>query len=243
MIRIAVCDDNPAFAAALAKELSMLCIKTLPENLECRVLPPFYSASSVLACKDGGFDAIFLDIDMPEMSGFELAERIAENDPETLIVFVSAYDNFVYSSFAYSPFRFLRKSHLAEELPDAFEKVIERITQKTQVLSFQTTDGPATLRISDIVCFECDKNYYTAHTRSGSQYKCRGTITSLETVCTDSRFMRIHSSFIINLEHVSRVIDGSRAIMSNGFDIGISQRRRKEFKDAYMKMLRRRFSK
>ena len=244
MIKIAVCDDNKSFAEALGREITAFCAREIPEASDCRVYPAFTSAEDVLAhLEKEGFDLIFLDIDMPRITGFDLAERIAELYPETLIIFVSAYDNFVYSSFAYSPFRFLRKSHLKDELTPTLLKAIEKITQKEKTVSFICTDGPITLRTSDISCFESNGNYYTIRCVGGEEYKCRGTITSLERFCDDSRFFKIHSAYIINLEQVNRITDSNRVLMNNGMEIGISRRKIGEFKEIYMQFIRRRYSK
>ena len=245
MIKIAVCDDSKSFAEALERDISALCAREIPEASDCRVYPAFTSAADVLShLEKDAFNIIFLDIDMPRITGFDLAERIAERYPETLIIFVSANDNFVYSSFAYSPFRFLRKSHLAEELPAALLKAIEKVTQQNKTVSFICTDGPITLRTSDISCFESSGNYYTIRCIGGTEYKCRGTITSLEALCiNDSRFFKIHSAYIINLEQVRRVVENSTVIMSDGSEITISRSKQPRFKEAYMQFIRRRYSK
>lgn len=243
MIRIAVCDDDPSFAATLSDNLSELCARYADDDLDCRVGPIFTSAKLVLSfLETNTIDMLFLDIDMPEMSGFELAGIIAEKYPKTIILFVSAYDNFVYSSFTYSPFRFLRKLHLKEELPSALEKAIEKCVSETQGLSFNSTSGYITLRPSEILFFENSKNYYNICCDSGVTYKCRGTIKALESVCTDKRFIKVHSAYIVNLEHVAEVDEGARITMRDGTLINIAQPRRREFKEAYMQYVRRRYS-
>lgn len=244
MIRIVICDDNPVFASALSDNITSLCAKIVPDELDCRVGPVFSSAELVLAYLEvNKINIIFLDIDMPRISGFDLAETISVKYPETLIIFVSAYDNFVYSSFAYSPFRFLRKSHLKDELHVALKKAIEKCMHNSIVMDFHSTDGMVSIRSDDIIYFECDKNYYTVFCNGGIKYKCRGTITALEEKCTDNNFFRIHSAYIVNLDHISRVLDNNYIIVSNGETIAISRRRQKEFKDAYMLFVRRRYSK
>ena len=244
MIRIVICDDNPIFASTLSDNITSLCAKTVPEELDCRVGPVFTSAESVLSYIEvNKINIIFLDIDMPKVSGFDLAETISQKYPETLIIFVSAYDNFVYSSFAYSPFRFLRKSHLKDELPLALSKAIEKCVCKSMVMSFHSIDGMISIRSEDIIYFECDRNYYTVFCSSGVKYKCRGTISSLEAKCDDNLFIRIHSAYIVSLEHIDKIMDNNFVILSNGQTLTISRRRQKEFKDAYMLFVRRRYSK
>ena len=242
MIRIVICDDDPCFAATLTDGLTALAAK-YEGDLDLKIGPTFTSPELVLSFMEQmDFDIIFLDIDMPKITGFDLAAKISEKDPKALIIFVSAYDNYVYQSFAYSPFRFLRKLHLKEELPSAFDKAIEKCLSETQALSFNSTEGNITLRPSDVLYFENDKNYYNIYCENGATYKCRGTIKALEGVCTDKRFFRVHSAYIVNLEHIAETQNSSTVIMKNGTVISVPSPRRAEFKEAYMKFVRRRYS-
>ena len=242
MIRIVICDDDPCFAATLTDGLTALAAK-YEGDLDLKIGPTFTSPELVISFMEQmDFDIIFLDIDMPKITGFDLAAKISEKDPKALIIFVSAYDNYVYQSFAYSPFRFLRKLHLKEELPSAFNKAIEKCLSETQALSFNSTEGNITLRPSDVLYFENDKNYYNIYCENGATYKCRGTIKALEGVCTDKRFFRVHSAYIVNLEHIAETQNSSTVIMKNGTVISVPSPRRAEFKEAYMKFVRRRYS-
>lgn len=242
MIRIVICDDDPCFAATLTDELTALAAR-YEDGMDLKIGPTFTSPELVLSFMEKmEFDIIFLDIDMPRITGFELAAKISDKNPKTLIIFVSAYDNFVYQSFAYSPFRFLRKLHLKEELPSAFEKAIEKCLSETQTLTFNSTDGNVTLRPSDILYFENNKNYYNIYCENGAVYKCRGTIKALEGVCSDKRFFRAHSAYIVNLEHIAETQNSTTVIMKNKTVISVPAPRRTEFKEAYMKFVRRRYS-
>ena len=242
MIRFLICDDDPSFAAALTEQLTNLASK-YSEELDIRIGPTFTDGSLVLSSMDRiPFDVIFLDIDMPNISGFDLALEITKRNPKVLIIFVSAYDNFVYQSFAYSPFRFLRKLHLAEELPAAFYKAVEKCISDTQGLSFSTGEGNVTLRPSDIMYFENEKNYYLIRCENGATYKCRGTFRSLDQILADRRFIKIHSGYIVNMEHIAESLGGADVRMKNGAVLSISQAHRREFKESYMQFTRRRYS-
>lgn len=242
MLTIAVCDDNPQFSKLLVTKLRQLCAYTLPERILCRVEHPFGSANEVLHYLSvRSINILFLDIDMPEISGFELAQTIKERCPETIIIFVSAYDNFVYSSFEYSPFRFLRKSHLEEELTVTFQKVIEKCILDDETLTFQTTEGEVILRLRDILYIEGDKNYFVIHSIT-TDYRCRGTMATAEKMTAPYDFFRIHSAFIINLEQVDCIDNMGFVRMKDGRALGISRRKIAAFRDAYMQFTRRRFA-
>ena len=243
MLHIAVCDDNAPFGLQMAQRLRELCATRLPERIECCVVPPFTCGRDVLSYVDRHtVNVLFLDIDMPEMSGFVLAGELSRISPDTVIVFVSAYDEFVYSSFAYAPFRFLRKTHLDQELPDTFDKVIEKCMSDRETKAFETVDGEILLRLCDIICFEGEKNYYVIKTVSGREYRCRGTIASVEQGVCGYDFFRVHAAFIVNLEHIQSIHDQGMLHMTNGVRVPLSRRKIAVFKQAYMQFTRRRIA-
>lgn len=243
MLTIAVCDDNPHFAMTLSKKLHELCAYNLSERIECQIAPTFNFADDVIGyLKYNPIDVLFLDIDMPKVSGFKLAEYLCEEYPDTVIIFVSSYEDFVYSSFEYCPFRFLRKSHLNQELPITFKKVIDKCLLDKETIAFDTTDGELLFRVKDIVYFEGQKNYFLIKTVSGNAYKCRGTLNSVEKTVEKYDFFRIHSSFIVNFEHIENV-ENESVMMKNGQRINIGRNKIGLFKSSYMQFIRRRIAK
>ena len=81
MIRIMICDDDPCFATALSEKLTALASK-YDDELDFKIGPIFTNGELVLSFMDTmSFDIIFIDIDMPKMSGFELAQEITKRNP------------------------------------------------------------------------------------------------------------------------------------------------------------------
>lgn len=244
MINIAVCDDNPQFAHLLIQHLKKVTAYKIPTRVDCKIISTFSSAKDVLDyLKNNTIDVLFLDIDMPQMNGFKLAKILCEKYPDTIIIFVSSYEKFVYSSFEYCPFRFLRKAHLAQELDITFQKVIEKFILDNETLLFNTTEGEIILRVKDIIFFEGQKNYFLIHTVSRKTYKCRGTMESVENNTKKYDFSRIHSTYIVNHEHIEKINSDGFVIMKNEQILNVSKKRMPTFKDAYMQFIRRRISK
>lgn len=241
MLTIAVCDDNLHFADTLRKKIYELCIKYVPENVDCRVLGAFTACSELKEfMKVQPVSILFLDIDMPDITGFEMAKYLCENHPETIIIFVSSLDDFVYSSFEYSPFRFLRKSRLDDELPDAFVKVIDKCTSDYESAVFNTVDGDQIIRFKNIVYIENDGNYYVIHTDARNAYKCRGSLSDAESIFENRDFFRIQQSYIVNFGQL-KTIDGKDVIVATGERLSISRRNLNDFKMSYLKYSRKRF--
>ncbi len=244
MITIAICDDNPQFARILALKLRELCAYKLPDRIKCEVVPTFSSANEVLHyLSNKSINILFLDIDMPKTNGFKLAEILNDRYPDTIIIFVSAYDNFVYSSFEYSPFRFLRKSHLEEELPSTFGKVIEKCVINSETILFHTTKGDTVLRYKDILYLESDRNYFSIHCTSNAIYRCRGSLSTVEEKAISHDFFRIHSAYIVNLEHIENIDETGYVRMKNNSKLNISRRKSTAFKEVYTQYIKRRFTK
>ena len=240
MITIAICDDDPAFANRLWKAVYNLCATELPDDVDSTVLPVFVSAKNVLEyLEHNKISIILLDIDMPNMTGFQLAEQLCSRYPDMLIIFVSLYEDFVYTSFEYSPFRFIRKSRVKEELAPAFRKAVEKCLFTGNALSFETTEGEQIIMLKDVAYIEGDKNY-VVHLLSGASYKCRGTLTTVEQRLSPYHFFRIQTSFIVNLEQISG-IQNKNAILKDGTEIPVSRRKNEAFEKAYMQIVRRRF--
>lgn len=239
MITIAVCDDNVLFAKLLISKIKEICAVKIPERYMCKTATVMNSSLAVLEyVKENTINILFLDIDMPEMNGFELAEQINRIRPDTLIIFVSAHENFVFSSFQYNPFRFLRKSKIDAELEDALIKAIERYMSSTEVITIKAENEMVELRVRDIVHIESSGNYYKI-CGNGFEYRCRGTISQLEKELSSYSFFRISSGCLINLERIERFEAPNRVVIGN-VKFYISQRRVADFKITFMNYTRKR---
>ena len=106
MIRIAVCDDNKAFSDLISRLLTGV---TESKGIEAAVTS--YNSGRELIRDHGEkpYDVLFLDIDMPEINGFEVARSIRADSTRAFIIFVTAKTGLVYESFDYQPFGFICK--------------------------------------------------------------------------------------------------------------------------------------
>ena len=239
MFNIALCDDNLQFLSLLEGNVRYECARSVPEELECVVGPSFGNAEDVLSyIKDNPIDVLFLDIDMPKMNGFELAKVLCKEYKDTIIVFMSAYDNFVYDSFEFSPFAYLRKNCMVEEIPRVLNRIVEKILEPTKQLTFYTKEGNLSFCVKDILHFESKHNYYIVHCANRRSYECRGTLSEVEAMVGQYNFYRIHSAFLVNMEYVDRIVDNSYVSMK-GRLLPVAQRRIVDFRKVYTEYTRR----
>ena len=106
MIRIAVCDDEVIFVRCLRDMVEALFEK---QGMEFQCFVYTNAPELIQAHRKEEFQLLFLDIDMPEMSGMELAAEIRAMNSAAALIFVSSHSDFVFESFQFQPFRFLRK--------------------------------------------------------------------------------------------------------------------------------------
>ena len=153
MYYIALCDDNIEFLNLLSDMLETEFGEIVSPKYKI-AFEKFNSGRSLLDfAKNQKISVLFLDIDMPEMTGFDVAKVLGNENKDMLIIFVSAYDNFVYESFDYSPFQFIRKSRL----PDDLKKIVTRINDKLfapiKHIELQLLDESVNIDIKKILYF------------------------------------------------------------------------------------------
>ena len=244
MIRIAVCDDQVYYAKQFVNKIKSICAVKASEQYDCREYEGFYSAEDVISfLQKNKIDILFLDIEMKGMNGFELASVLNREFPEIIIIFVSAYENYVYSAFEYSPFRFLRKTHIDEELEDALIAAIEKLMSLQKTINFNTVDGKIELRLKDILYFESSGNYLLLHHNGGAPYKIRSTVSEITVKTANYDFCRIHHAYTINLGNIKKTEGNKKVTLKDGTTLPISARKASDFKKAYMDFTNRRFIK
>lgn len=229
------CDDNKTFL-----EFFMNRIQNILNDMDKKARLVGYNSGAQLIehMKSGQLhssDAVFLDLEMPEFSGFDIASLINGMPDRPVIIFVSNMDDMVYESFAYQPFWFLRKSNMGK-LPELIEKLAVRAETCDRTYTFELGGADHSLPLSDIIYFESRNhalNIYTAE----KTYIQRQTIANAAAATEPYFFVRCHASFIVNCRHITAVKKGI-VTLDNSIDIPVSRNKQKETEAAYMNYLR-----
>lgn len=157
-------------------------------------------------------DLVFLDIQMPGLTGFEVLTRL-EEIPN--IIFSTAYDKYALQAFEVHAIDYLLKPYTKDRFTKAIEKLhqtTEKVGSLTQSLLMDKTDYPErvlvekknkliTIAVSDIIWIEAYGDYSKLHTASDTLVSNYG-ITALEEKLNPKSFLRVHRSSIINLNKV-----------------------------------------
>lgn len=195
-------------------------------------------------------DLIFLDIQMPKLTGFEMLELL-DTMPE--VVFTTAYDEFAIKAFEINVVDYLMKPFARQRLRQAVDKVLERFKTKqsnqagVEKLIHQMTNIGKTLErivvksgskihvlpIDDIQQIEAQDDYVMLHTPTGRFMK-KETMQRLEAQLPQDRFIRVHRSFIVNINQVQRIEQFGKEsfllILKNGSEVSVSKSRIKDLR-------------
>lgn len=206
MINIAICDDNAIFLNYYKSLVEHIIVKYTDDY---RIF--YFSNGNVLLSRhmDNEFNILFLDIDMPNISGFDIAKKLRDQMSKCFIVFITNHSELVYESLDFQPFNFIRKN-CSIPIENSTEKVIRKILrhmkQNERIILEDDISGKISVRLNDIMYVESDKHYVIYHV-SGNEntIKMRDNISDIETEFAAYDFIRIHKRYIVNLHFVSNI--------------------------------------
>ncbi len=241
MINIAVCDDNTVVLNNLYLYLSDSFSTRTDEYCIERFTNGRILLDSHSLCP---FDAIFLDIDMPDFSGFDVAKFLRENFSNTYIVFVTSHSELVYNSMDFQPFNFIRKDcniPLKQSIDCIVEKLMYHMKQNDKIVLEAEERSKYVIYIRNILYIESCKHYIMYHIFGiDKPVKCRGSMKECEEKFAKYNFVRIHKGFILNLEHVLFLdaIKGEVVVDYENKSIPVSKLYKNEVDEKYTEYLR-----
>jgi DNA-binding LytR/AlgR family response regulator len=180
----------------------------LAAHPEVEVVGEAASAKEALALASAvKYDVVFLDVEMPEMTGLEAARLVRDRPERPVVVFVTAHEQYAVDAFAVEAFDYLLKP----VDPDRLARVVERLTRARRPVGRPVekipvvSAGKTTLLDYDTVHYvEADGDYSRVHTYDRS-YLCTSSLRELEDALPSGRFARIHRSYLVNLAKVTAV--------------------------------------
>jgi DNA-binding LytR/AlgR family response regulator len=232
MLKIAICDDEKQIGNVYQTKLeTILNEQNIIGNIEC-----FTDSEAFYELMDTArFDIILLDIDMPEISGLQIAQKMNTLQHKPILIFVTCHDALVYQSFQYHPFGFIRKSYFDEEINDVLLQAMQyRVKEKTFFVFTFENETVKTL-LSDILYFESNGNYLMLYTKNKT-YKYRSTLSEVERELSEQGFIRIHKGFIVNSKEVYR-IGNNEITLTSGTELPIGRSNKETVRQTLMRCL------
>lgn len=173
--KIVICDDDNTFAELLCEKIRA----ELYGKKEEILVEKYNSSQELLDHISVEDDLYFLDIDMPEINGMEVADRILTKNPHSDIIFISNHEEMVFESFRYMPLRFIRKEKMNQELKEALHAFLTKKEIESRVLEFSTREGMRWIAVDDIMFLESRRHYLQICCES-ENFELRGKISDYE---------------------------------------------------------------
>lgn len=225
MIRVALCDDNDEFLRTMHRLVDDEFAKRKADKFQ---ITDYSSAKSLLSDhKSEPYDVIFLDIDMPNMTGFELAKEL-NGDGKCCIIFVSSHSELVFDSFYFSPLNFITKGStklVRTKLHNVVDQLFQHLKQNKNLVLENKEQGRKSVCIKDILYIESNKHHVVYHISDRKQtFQVRGSISNLEEQFLEYDFVRVHKQYLVNLRHIFNVNKTDETIIfKQGFELPMSR--------------------
>ena len=236
-IRAIIVDDEE-----LARQVLREFLSAHPEIELVAECPNGFEAVKAAAELSPGL--LFLDIQMPKLDGFEVLELI---DGNPAVIFVTAYDQYAIRAFEVHAIDYLLKPFSAERFEASLARARERMSGKNPAPAAPASELAAAARppaqfldriavrdgtrVTIIPAGKLEyaeaQDDYVALAAEGKKHLKQQTISSLESALDPARFLRIHRSYIVNLERVARIEpyanDSHIAILQSGVQLPVSR--------------------
>lgn len=170
------------------------------------------------------FDMLFLDIKMSELSGIKAAEIIRKTNTKLIIIFVSAFPNYVFDAFKVEALHYIVKPILKEDFVNIFNRALYKYNVQNSTLNLKWQNERYVLKIDTIKYVEGYKRHITVYTNTGN-YEALGKIPEILKILEPHGFIRTHQGFIVNMNYIKR-FDSTDIVLFDGTKVLVSVRKR-----------------
>lgn len=235
MIKAIIVDDELTAIRSLKWEIEKFCNDI--EVVEC-FTNPIEAISAVNYIKP---DCVFLDIEMPEMDGFQLLNELKFRNFDLIIT--TAYDSYALKAFKESAIDYLLKPVDSDDLVKAISKIKinknknllgKELQGILQNISLEKKDHKIAIPLagktlfvlpSDIIYCKSDGNYSTIYFKDNTKEMLSKKLKDVEQLINNKSFFRVHNSYVVNINYIKEFIksDGQYIVLENGISISVAR--------------------
>lgn len=226
---IAICDDDKNILQYLKKKIEI----TLEDNCQITTFESGYDLIEYIDSDISNPDIIFMDIDLKEHLGIDVAKKIQQKFNNIKIIFITGYASYVEDIFEVETLYYPAKPINEEKLKKALNKAMEVIkVNKEEILNIKTE--VVSINLNDV-------NYIESHLRTVIMHcgKIKKTIykklNEIENILPE-KFIRCHQSYIVNMEKVN-ILTTNKFILKSGDKVPVSQSKYKDTKEKFLNYL------
>lgn len=227
MLNIAIVEDNQVEAENLKRQLDVYAER----NNKVFNVALFKEADSFLNFYKAKYDVVFMDIELPGISGMDAARKLREIDNVVVLIFVTSMKQFACDGYAVDALDFIVKPVMYARFSSVMDRVFRKlpVNDKDDEIAIRTTDGIKRLSKSSILFVEMQYHHVVFQTEENS-YAIWGTMKKIKEQFPEDQFALCNSGYLVNLRYVS-AIEGDMVIVRS-HQLKISRPKRKSFLDA-----------
>ena len=245
----AILVDDEKSALTLLRHKLKRCDPDIEILAECE------SVESALAALEAAQpDVLFLDVEMPGATGFELLKSLGADSPFQ-VIFITAHSEYAIEALRGGAFDYLLKPVQEDELARALDRLgqkmrakqpevpagpqggiaallksLQTLQDKDKKLPVPTAEGVLFLPVADIIRAEAAGSYSTIYLTGKQKLMTSKNLTELEEMLDSGDFCKVHKSHLVNLRYVSKYIrgEGGILVLTDGSEIDVARRKKEE---------------
>ncbi|MGB0914494.1 MAG: LytR/AlgR family response regulator transcription factor [Crocinitomicaceae bacterium] len=240
MKKVLIIDDENRTRQLIAKMIESfgMDVETIPEGENVQ--------SGIAAIEKHNPDIVFLDIQMPDGTGFDVLASIPNKTFE--VIFITAHEEFAIKAIKFSALDYLLKPVDTTELKAALGKALTAIEEKSEPTQFdalqkniqpnekrrlvlKTQESVHVVELDQIIRCEADRNYTSFFLLDNKKILVSKTLKEYETLLAGHNFLRVQQSHLVNIDYVDRYDkkNGGAVVMKDGSEVPLSPAKRDVF--------------
>ena len=225
MVHILICDDDAAFAQDMAKKIQALPAYS-PKSMNVQLLTDVTAMSAGVLTK---FDILFLDIDLGNKNGIELARIMREHNAEAVLILVTNFSEYAPEGYEVNAFRYLSKAELDRKLPGYFSDALAVCRTRKRKVEIFCEGESMSVPVQAISYAESQGHEQCLYMIGWSKEKLytRLTMAQLEELLFPQGFLRIHKQYLVNMTYLQS-LQSTGAVLTTGKSLKASARNYRE---------------
>lgn len=225
MLHILICDDDAAFAQEMAKKILALPTYS-PKSMTLQCLTDVIAMSASELTK---FDILFLDIDLGDKNGIELARTMRVHNAEAVLILVTNFSEYAPEGYEVDAFRYLPKAELDRKLPGYFSDALAVCRTRKRKVEIFCEGESMPVPVQALIYVESQGHEQLLHLTGWSKDELytRMTMAQLEELLFPLGFLRIHKQFLVNMAYLQS-LQSTGAVLTTGESLNASARNYRE---------------
>ena len=232
-MKIAICDDEKY---DLEKIEYLLKQELQKHSISIFEIDTYLSPSEFLWNNEKimQYDVIFLDINMPQVNGIKVAEKIRELRHDVLLIFITAFLDYALEGYRLEAIRFLLKDMLEVMMPECVQTIIKKLNLHSKKMEYRFIEGKREIYVDSIMYIESRMHkllFFLKGTKEKT-YSIYEKLDNIEAHLFSYGFLRIHKSYLINTKYINKIAN-YKVEMDYGIVLPIPREKYQRVKEQY----------